>query len=97
VTTQLRTYTTRPGHLDDWSRLFQEKIRPLRAARGFRDDRAWRIPERDQFVWIVSVDGSREDFDAMEKAYYADDAHLPLDEEAKDYLLKGETVFLTEL
>jgi hypothetical protein len=31
----------------------------------------------------------------MEEAYYADDAHVPLDAEAKDYLAKGDTAFLT--
>ncbi|MEV1294226.1 RidA family protein [Pseudonocardia sp. NPDC049635] len=97
VTTQLRTYTTLPGKLDDWTRLFQEKIRPLRTSRGFRIDGAWTVPERDQFLWIVSVDGTVADFERMESEYYADDAHVPLDAEAKNYLAKGETVFLTEL
>jgi hypothetical protein len=97
VTTQLRTYTTLPDKLGDWSRLFQEKIRPLRTEKGFRIDGAWAVPERDQFVWIVTVDGTRADFERMEAAYYADDAHVPLDAEAKGYLAKGETVFLTDL
>lgn len=97
VTTQLRTYTTQPGRLADWCRLFEQGIRPLRTSRGFRIDGAWAVPERDQFVWIVTVDGTREDFARKEDEYYADSAHVPLDTEAKDYLAKGETVFLTDL
>ena len=94
---QLRTYTTQPGRLDDWSRLFTEKIAALRTSMGFTVVGSWKIPDRDQFIWILSYPGSDADFDAAEAAYYADDAHVPLDAEAKNYLAKGETVFMTEL
>jgi hypothetical protein len=68
---QLRIYTMQLGGLDEWARLFQEVVLPLRASMGFRI-KAWKVPERNQFVWLVERDGTVQEFEAADKAYYAE-------------------------
>jgi hypothetical protein len=93
MATQLRIYTVKPGKLDAWIDLFRRGVSPLRAAHGFQID-AWSAPQTDQFVWIVTHEGTIEEFEAADAAYYELDEHVPLHEEALGYLEKSETWFL---
>jgi hypothetical protein len=93
VTQQLRIYTLKEGRLDDWVRLFTESVRPLRAANGFAIE-AWAARDENEFVWLVSRDGTREEFEAADKAYYELPDHKPLHEQALNYLERGASRFL---
>ncbi len=90
---QLRIYTMKPGKLDDWVDLFKRGTSRLRIDNGFELE-AWTAPATNQFVWLVSREGTSEEFEAADKAYYELPAHKPLHEEALLYLEKGESFFL---
>ena len=90
---QLRVYTTKENRLGDWTRLYREKVRALRTEHGFEIE-AWTVPDRNQFVWLVSRPGTREEFEAADAAYYQLPEHAALHEEALGYLEKGESWFL---
>jgi hypothetical protein len=90
---QLRVYTPKDGKLEDWVRLYEEKILPLRTANGFRIT-AWTAPRTQQFVWLVERDGTVEEFEAADRAYYEQPEHKAFDPYAREILEKGESWFL---
>ena len=90
---QLRIYTMKPGRLDDWVDLFRRGTSKLRREQGF-DLQAWTSEATNQFVWLVTRDGTDEEFEAADAAYYQLPEHKPLHEEALLYLEKGESWFL---
>jgi hypothetical protein len=94
MATQMRIYTTFEGKLDDWIRLFRTKVNPLRERRGFRLEAAWAIPERSQFLWILTYPGAEEEFAAADAAYYELPEHAPLHQEALGYLAGADAVFV---
>jgi len=96
VARQLRIYTMKPGRLDDWVDLFRRGTSPLRAEHGFELE-AWTSPATNQFVWLVSREGSDEEFEAADRAYYDLPEHRPIHEEALLYLEKGESWLLEPL
>ena len=93
MTEQLRIYTLKEGQLDAWVELFTEKVRPLRAAHGFQID-AWTARAENEFVWLVRREGSPEEFEAADQAYYELPDHKPLHEQALNYLERGVSRFL---
>lgn len=90
---QLRIYTMKPGKLDDWVDLFRRGTSRLRTENGF-ELQAWKAPATNQFVWLVSHEGTKEEFEAADAAYYELPEHKPIHEEALLYLEKGESWFL---
>ncbi len=57
MATEMRIYTMKPGKLDEFERLFIERIMPTSsAAFGIRIHAAWRHEEKNEFVWIRSYD-----------------------------------------
>jgi hypothetical protein len=93
VAQQLRIYTMKPGRLGDWVDLFRRGTSKLRTEQGF-ELQAWTAPASNQFVWLVSREGTNEEFEAADAAYYRLPEHKPLHEEALLYLEKGESWFL---
>jgi hypothetical protein len=83
----------KPGQLDNWVDLFNRGTARLRREHGFAVQ-AWTVPDKEQFVWLVTREGSREDFEAADKAYYELPEHKPIHEEALRYLDSGESWFL---
>lgn len=65
----LRDYDVKPGEMEEWVREWSSKVLPLRLAFGFRVVGAWRLGDQ-RFVWILSHDGSREDFGRANERYY---------------------------
>jgi hypothetical protein len=54
---ELRIYRIKGGSMDDWLRLFREKIVGAHEAVGIRITAAWVNPEdADEFVWVRSYD-----------------------------------------
>lgn len=85
-TTQLRTYTVRPGLLDEWVERWRAEIVPLRLALGFTIDGAWVDRERSQFVWLISYDGP-ETFAERNARYWASAERKAMNLEPDDYLV----------
>ncbi|HSJ71995.1 MAG TPA: NIPSNAP family containing protein [Acidimicrobiia bacterium] len=94
MATQMRTYSMKEGQLENWNRMFESKIRDLRSRQGFALEGAWSVPDRGQFVWILSYPGGREDFERADQAYYELPEHGPLHIEALEYLEGGDSVFV---
>ncbi len=70
MTTQLRVYTINKGKLDEFVKVWRDGVYPLRQKFGFKIERAWTIPERNEFIWTMSYDGLG-DWETQDKAYYA--------------------------
>ena len=56
---QYRLFTVDKGRLDDFVRVWREKIVPLRLKTGYRIPFAAKIPETNQFVWLLTYDGPK--------------------------------------
>ena len=56
---QYRLFTVDKGRLDDFVRVWKEKIYPLRLKTGYRIPFAAKIPETNQFVWLLTYDGPK--------------------------------------
>jgi hypothetical protein len=57
MTDELRIYRIKDGSMDDWRRLFREKIVGAHEAVGIRITAAWVNPEDpDEFLWVRSYD-----------------------------------------
>ncbi len=70
MVSQLRMYRAQPGELDAFVREWKAGVVPLRRRFGFTVEGAWTIPEKGEFIWIISYDGP-EGFEARDAAYYA--------------------------
>ena len=69
----LRTYTINKGQLDDWLKLFSEKLVPLMAEHGIKVESAWVNDEKTQFIWIRSYGDSADNIAPREAAFYGSD------------------------
>lgn len=84
MSSQLRIYTIKDGHLDAFLALWRDHIVAARAAYGFTVDGAWTTADGD-FAWIVShpdPDG----FAAADKAYYDSPERAALPESPADHI-----------
>ncbi len=90
---QLRIYTINRGKLDDFIQAWRIGVAPLRRKLGFRIDGAWVLRERNEFVWILSAEGS--DFEAKDKAYYASPERAALDPDPAPLIALAEHWFIT--
>ena len=70
-TVQLRRYRIVPGELPAFIDWWRELIVPAREQHGFRVEFAYAVPENDEFVWAVSVEGDREAFRTIDERYAA--------------------------
>jgi NIPSNAP protein len=95
MATQLRMYTINRGKMDEFVRAWKAGVSPLRQRLGFRIDGAWVIPERNQFVWLLSYDGI--DWDARDAAYYASPERKALDPDPAQFIAFAQQWFLTEV
>ena len=68
-TVQLRRYRIVVGELPAFIDWWRERIVPAREAHGFRVEFAYAVPENDEFVWAVSVEGDEAAFTALDAAW----------------------------
>ena len=66
---QLRTYTVNRGMMDQWVKLFAEKLVPMQEKHGIKVDGMWVNADRNQFIWIRSF-ADAADLEAKEAAFY---------------------------
>jgi hypothetical protein len=86
VTTQLRVYTVRPGRLDEWVRLWRDRIVPLRRELGFEIHGSWVDPSRSEHIWVISHPGPAS-FEEANAAYWASPARETLGVDPKEFLV----------
>ena len=66
----LRDYKVKAGEMEDWLKEWSEKIYPLRLKMGFKVLGAWKVGD-DRFVWILSHDGKKGEFEKANERYYS--------------------------
>ena len=86
---QLRRFRIAPGKLDEFVRAWKAGVVPLRERFGFRFHGAWSIEESNEFVWVISHDGS-EGFAAADAAYYASDERGRLSPDPARHIVSSE-------
>jgi hypothetical protein len=67
---QLRIFKIQEDRMDEFVKAWLSQVYPLRLHHGFTIDGAWIDETRNEFIWILSYDGS-EDFEVKDKAYLA--------------------------
>ena len=70
-TTQLRRYRINPGELPVFTEWWRTRLLPARQAFGFRLEFAVSVPETEEFVWAVSVEGDAAAFAELDAAWTA--------------------------
>lgn len=68
---QLRRYRIVEGQLDAFVEWWRDRLLPARTAFGFTLESALIVPETDEFVWSVSVDGDEEALARLDAAWAA--------------------------
>lgn len=85
---ELRDYTIKPGHVDDWLAGWSGGVVPLREQCGFRIVGAWTDRSCDRCVWVVAYDGV-DGFDAAEARYHALPERNALDPEPSSFIAEA--------
>ncbi len=65
---QVRIYTINKGMMDDWVKLFNEKLAPIHALYGINIVGAWVNRPQNEFVWIRTFE-NEEDKQEKTKTY----------------------------
>jgi len=94
ATSQLRVFTINRGQMDRFLDAWRRGVPPLRAKHGFRIDGAWVVPERNEFLWVLSYDGP-EGFQAKDSAYYASAERGAVDPDPVQFIARSERWFVT--
>jgi hypothetical protein len=90
---QLRIYTINRGKLDEFVAAWKQGVYPLRVQQGYGIPKAWVIRERNEFVWLLTYDGT-EDFAEKERAYYASAARAAVDPDPRQFIAQANQYFL---
>ena len=66
----LRIYTVNKGMMDEWVKLFNEKLIPLLIEADIKVESSWVNEEKSQFIWIRSYGNSLDDIEKKEEKFY---------------------------
>jgi len=66
----LRIYTVNKGMMDDWVKLFNDKLIPLLDQSGINVESSWINEEKSQFIWIRSYGNDIGDIEEKEAIFY---------------------------
>lgn len=67
--TQMRIYTINKGEMETFLERWRTNVVPLRRQHGFSLEGAWVYGEANKFVWLMSHEGTLEDWQAADQAY----------------------------
>ncbi len=95
VTAQLRRYTINKGKLDEFVEAWRNGVYPLRLRFGYKIPDAWILRERNEFIWIVTCDGTVDDFNAREAVYYASPERAAVNPNPAELIARAEHWFVT--
>lgn len=85
---QLRRYRIAAGRMDEFVRLWSERVVPLRERLGFVLHGAWVIEESNEFMWIIGYEGPQGLATANE-AYYGSEERKSMSPDPAQYILGG--------
>ena len=86
---QLRTYTMKPGLMDEFIENWRRYFVPTREAHGFTIVGSWINHEAYEFIWLVSYAGP-EGYTAAEDVYLASAERAAIPWDPKPYIEKME-------
>jgi NIPSNAP protein len=96
MTWQIREYTVKSGQMGEWIEEWKSRIVPLRRRHGFEILGAWTVKGTDQFVWIISYDGSKSWEDANAN-YYQSPERKAIDPDPARHLAHTETRLMSSV
>ncbi len=91
---QLRIYTINRGALEQWTREWEQHIKPLRLKLGFQIPAAWKVEARNQFLWLMSYDGP-ESWETLDKAFHESPERRGVTPDPARHIARMEHFFLT--
>ena len=84
---QLRIYTVNRGMMDQWAKLFTEKLVSIQENEGIRVDGMWVTDDESQFVWIRSF-GGPDDLKAKESTFSNSEDWKAIVDHARSHLAR---------
>src|SRR5919199_4091311 len=94
MVSELRIFTINRGSMEAFLDAWFRGVYPLRLRHGYTIQGPWVIPERNEFLWILSYDGP-EPWEEKERAYYTSPERVAMDPDPVQYVAKYEHYFLT--
>lgn len=89
---ELRVYTIKDGHLDDFLAAWTAGVVPLRRRFGF-SIKAWTVPGENTVVWMLTYRGEGS-FEDAERAYYASPERRTMEPDPAQYIATMEKRWL---
>jgi hypothetical protein len=93
---QLRIYTINRGKLDEFIDGWTRFVHPLHLEHGFKIELAEKMAETNEFVWIVSLDGTMADWEARQKAYYGSPERAAVDPDPARFIARTQRWFIED-
>lgn len=93
---QFRMYTINRGKMDEFVRIWQQNVYPLRIKVGFTVSGVWVNRETNQFIWIVSYDGPKT-WEEVEKAYYSSPERQAMNPDPAQFIARMEIHFVEDV
>jgi hypothetical protein len=90
---QLRLYTIDKGKLDDFASAWRASVYTLRTKMGYRIPFAAKIPQTNQFVWLLTYDGP-EPWEKKEAAYYASSERKAVSPDPAQWIARPEQMIV---
>ncbi len=96
-TVQLRRYRLIPELVDDFLVWWPTLCVPAREAAGFTIEFAVHVPESEEFVWAVSVEGDEAAFAAVDAAWMASPERAAIFVEVTKWTVGAQVDFVDQL
>ena len=91
----LRIYTVNKGMMEDWVKLFNDKLIPLLDQSGINVESTWINEEKSQFIWIRSYGNSLDDIEKKEAIFYGTDWWVKNVDMVRGHLAHREIITVT--
>ncbi len=91
---QIWIFTINRGKLDEFVQAWRQGIYPLRCKYGFKTEGAWSVERENQFVWVLSCEGSDQDFLVKDAEYYESAERTAFDPDPLQYIARTERWFV---
>jgi len=96
-TIQLRRYELVPGESEAFTAWWTNVLAPVRHAYGFRIDFSYLSSTANEFLWAVSIEGDRDEFDRVEAEYVASPERAAAFENVPQRVLIQHISFVAEI
>ncbi|MGH2585131.1 MAG: NIPSNAP family containing protein [Dehalococcoidia bacterium] len=93
MVSQLRVYVINRDALDEFVQAWLAGVYPLRLRNGYRIPAAWVSRERNEFIWLLTYNGS-ENWAEKEASYYASAERAAVDPDPRQFIAQANHYFL---